>query len=177
MFYLFLYRNQLEHVLYRNQLEHVDISADEIRSLKHLGMVDFEERVWKALGQKYTINYEDRRRVNIMFLLLLTCHGYCVLANFLILEKSAKDRESLSSLLCFLFGGKKSFCLSKSVMSACAFFILFHFYFLGDSWMHALLVCPHNLYECRTLSLCAFLCSRSTNQEISNKAEEREREF
>ncbi|XP_030952375.1 probable RNA-dependent RNA polymerase 5 isoform X2 [Quercus lobata] len=45
-----------------NQLEHVDISADEIRSLKHLGMVDFEERVWKALGQKYTINYEDRRR-------------------------------------------------------------------------------------------------------------------
>ncbi|XP_023915657.2 LOW QUALITY PROTEIN: probable RNA-dependent RNA polymerase 5 [Quercus suber] len=45
-----------------NQLEHVDISADEIRTLKHLGMVDFEERVWKALGQKYIINYEDRRR-------------------------------------------------------------------------------------------------------------------
>ncbi|XP_050269513.1 probable RNA-dependent RNA polymerase 5 [Quercus robur] len=46
----------------KNQLEHVDISADEIRSLKHLGMVHFEERVWKALGQKYIINYEDRRR-------------------------------------------------------------------------------------------------------------------
>ncbi|KAK4601857.1 hypothetical protein RGQ29_011108 [Quercus rubra] len=44
-----------------NQLEHVDISADEIRNLKHLGMIDFEERVWKALGQKY-INHEDRRR-------------------------------------------------------------------------------------------------------------------
>ncbi|GMY36155.1 probable RNA-dependent RNA polymerase 5, partial [Fagus crenata] len=43
-----------------NQLENVDISADEIRSLKHLQMVNFEERVWKALGQKY-IEKEDRR--------------------------------------------------------------------------------------------------------------------
>ncbi|KAE7998673.1 hypothetical protein FH972_003192 [Carpinus fangiana] len=44
-----------------NQLDDIDdISADEIRSLKHLGMVDFEERVWKSLGQKY-IDKEDRR--------------------------------------------------------------------------------------------------------------------
>ncbi|XP_059431765.1 probable RNA-dependent RNA polymerase 5 [Corylus avellana] len=44
-----------------NQLEDIDdISADEIRSLKHLGMVHFEERVWEALGKKY-IDKEDRR--------------------------------------------------------------------------------------------------------------------
>ena len=168
MFFLFIYRNQLEHV---------DISADEIRNLKHLGMIDFEERVWKALGQKY-INHEDRRRVNIMFLLLLTCEGYRVLANCLILEKSAKDRKSWSSLLCvffFFLGGKKSFCLSKSVMSACAFFILFHFHFLADSRMHALLVCPHIIYMSLGLFGCVLLGSRSTNQEISNKAGERER--
>ena len=168
MFFLFIYRNQLEHV---------DISADEIRSLKHLGMVDFEERVWKALGQKYIINYEDRRRVNIMFLLLLTCHGYCVLANFLILEKSAKYTESWSSLLCFLFGGKKSFCLSKSVMSACAFFILFHFYFLGDSWMHALLVCPHIIYMNLGLFGCVlFYVLDQLIRKFPTK-QEREREF
>ncbi len=51
---------------YRNQLEDIDISADEIRSLKHLGMIDFEERVWEALGHKY-IDKEDRRMVNVMF--------------------------------------------------------------------------------------------------------------
>ncbi|XP_062149198.1 probable RNA-dependent RNA polymerase 5 isoform X1 [Alnus glutinosa] len=43
-----------------NQLEDINISADEIRSLKHLGMIDFEERVWEALGHKY-IHKEDRR--------------------------------------------------------------------------------------------------------------------
>ncbi|KAF5481968.1 hypothetical protein F2P56_002575 [Juglans regia] len=43
-----------------NQLEDIDISADEIRSLKDLGMVEFEERVWKALGQKY-VDREHRR--------------------------------------------------------------------------------------------------------------------
>ncbi|KAG6662192.1 probable RNA-dependent RNA polymerase 5 isoform X2 [Carya illinoinensis] len=44
-----------------NQLDDIDISADEIRSLKHLGMVEFEERVWKALGQHY-VDREHRRR-------------------------------------------------------------------------------------------------------------------
>ncbi|XP_059431763.1 probable RNA-dependent RNA polymerase 3 isoform X2 [Corylus avellana] len=43
-----------------NLLEDIDdISADEIRSLKHLGMLDFEERVWETLGKKY-IDEEDR---------------------------------------------------------------------------------------------------------------------
>ncbi|XP_059447453.1 probable RNA-dependent RNA polymerase 3 [Corylus avellana] len=50
-----------------NQLEDIDdISADEIRSLKHLGMLDFEERVWESLGKKY-IDKEDRLMVNVMF--------------------------------------------------------------------------------------------------------------
>lgn len=50
---------------HRHQLEDINISTDEIKSWKHLGMLEFEERVWKALGQN--IDKEDRRMVNSVF--------------------------------------------------------------------------------------------------------------